>query len=85
MTPEHLMYKKIAIRMFQSTIYAPEYDIDLIIPCSHTFYKLASLAAGIPPIFFIFRQNLGWERENHQDYTAPLPLHPFVVFALFWI
>ena len=37
------------------------------------------------PIFFIFRQNLGCKRENHQDCTAPMPLHPFVVFALFSI
>ena len=34
-----------------------------------------------PPIFFIFRQNLGWERENLQDCTALMPLHLFVVFA----
>ena len=32
---------------------------------------MESLASGIPPIVFIFCQNLGWERENHQDCTAP--------------
>ena len=43
--------------------------------------KVVDLRDRSLPIFFIFRQNLGWECENHQDYTAPMPLHPFVVFA----
>ena len=47
--------------------------------------KQRDLGDRSPPIFFIFRQNLGWERENQQDWTAPMPLHPFVVFALFSI
>ena len=53
---------------------------------SHTYIlKDGDRGDRSPPIFFIFRQNLGWERENQQDWTAPMPLHPFVVFALFSI
>mgnify|MGYP007048739379 CR=1 FL=1 len=38
-----------------------------------------------PPIFFIFRQNLGWERENLQDCTALMPLHLFVILCLVFV
>ena len=48
-------------------------------------YKVSHPGDACAEVLFIFRQNLGWERENYQDYTAPLPLHPFVVFALFSI
>ena len=43
--------------------------------------KARVLRVWTPPFFFIFRQNLGCERENHQDCTAPMPLHPLVFFA----